>query len=179
MTQENKWKWLLGIFLIILLGIALYLSSRERYFNSYEFSKENFVTNRASKNYLDTIVQVGLDEMGIANHTVLIMNQSKQKDLGDGYQTQAYIINDENQSLILVDKNISRNSAIEILAHELIHLKQYHEKRLVILDSVNVEFEGEIYNINEIPYDRRLWETEAFSMGDILTNSIRYKLYEN
>lgn len=178
MKNESKWKWGLMIFILILLGIAIYYSTKEKYFNPYEFSKENFVTNRARGNYLDTIVHAGIDVLGIKNHTILLQNQASNKDLGDGYETQAYIITVGNQSAIFIDKNISRSIAIETLSHELIHLKQYIDGRLKLLETTYVEWEGEKINVLDLPYDKRPWEIEAFDKQRELENKIKQKLYE-
>lgn len=178
MKNESKWKWGLIIFILILLSIAIYYSTKERYFNPYEFSKENFVTNRAQGNYLDTIVHVGIDVLGIKNHSILLQNQISDKDLGDGYETQAYIITVGNQSAIFIDKNISRSTAIETLSHELIHLKQYIDGRLILLETTYVEWEGEKINVLDLPYDKRPWEIEAFDKQEELESKIKQKLYE-
>lgn len=179
MNTETKWKWAFIIFLILGLILALYLSTKPRYFNTYEFSKDNYVTNRASRDYLDTIVQVGLDELGIARNSVMIKDQPESKNLGNGYETLAYIVFSNDQSIIYVHRSIGRYKAIEVLSHELIHLEQYHQKRLVILDSVYAEWEGLRVEPKKIPYSLRPWEIEAFENSMELETKIKKHLYEN
>lgn len=60
-----------------------------------------------------------------------------------------------------------------ILCHEMVHLKQYLEKELVIdLEKKEFTWKGNKYD-NSIPYESRPWEREAFSLQNKL-----YKEYK-
>jgi predicted metallopeptidase len=74
---------------------------------------------------------------------------------------------------------MSRDEAIKVLSHELIHLKQYYTKKL-ILEKDKVIWDGrEVYQneINETKYEQRPWEAEAFAGQRGLENKIREILY--
>lgn len=66
-----------------------------------------------------------------------------------------------------------------ILCHELWHLKQYQEGRLVVSqDHKKVVWEGKEYD-NTKEYDTRPWENEAFSKQNKLWKSYKDSKREN
>ena len=170
MTKKNR--NILIIVLVIFLAIitAIVLTSKEKTFNVIELGKENAVLNRTQKNYLDTIVSVGLNELGISGITVLIDPLNKELTTGE-YEIQAHIIGTQNQFIIFTEM-FSREKSIEVMSHELIHLQQYNSGRLVKTNG-GVIWEGyHIHSIGDIPYLARPWELEAFVLGENLKKSL-------
>jgi hypothetical protein len=72
---------------------------------------------------------------------------------------------------------MSRVESIQTLSHELIHLKQYNDHKLVITEEV-VYWNDEIVNLDEINYGQRPWEIEAFSKQNKLTQEIKKELFD-
>ena len=176
--MKNKWSILFVVFLLLLVALAIFLSIKpEKTFNVIELSNKNLVSNRGSKTYLDTIVQVGLDQMGIEGETVIVKEQPVARDLGDEFESEAYIIYQKGQSIIFITPRINRMSAIEIISHELIHLEQYRKDRLQILKGGYVCWENDTIDITTTPYDKRPWEDEAFNYGPLLEEDIKLILY--
>ena len=177
--KNNKWTILFVIFLLGLIGVAIYFAYKpETPFKTIELSNKNFVLNQGSRPYLDTIVQVGLTQMGIEGHTMVIKEQSSQRDLGDDFTSEAFIIYRNNQSIIFIKPSLKRYNAIEILSHELIHLQQYLDERLVPLDKGYVCWENDTLDLTKLPYKDRPWEEEAFNYGPLLEEDIKSILYE-
>lgn len=177
--MKNKYTILIIVGVLLLLSLLIYLGTRpEETFKRVELSNKNFVLNRGSRPYLDTIVQVGLDKMGIENHTLLIKEQTNEINLGDDIFTEAFIIYKNNQSIIFIKPSLKRTNAIKIISHELVHLQQYLDERLVILGKENVCWENDTINLPSIPYDKRPWEIEAFNYGPLLEEDIKSILYE-
>ena len=176
--MKNKWSILFVVFLLLLVALAIFLSIKpEKTFNVIELSNKNLVSNRGSKTYLDTIVQVGLDQMGIEGETVIVKEQPVARDLGDEFESEAYIIYQKGQSINFITPRINRMSAIEIISHELIHLEQYRKDRLQILKGGYVCWENDTIDITTTPYDKRPWEDEAFNYGPLLEEDIKLILY--
>ena len=153
---------------------------REQTFNMIDIQTTNMVSNRTDTDYLDSIVYVGLNEMNLDSIAITIKQISPevQAMFDSESQLKAHIIGKENQYIIFVDE-MSRDEAIKVLSHELIHLKQYYTKKL-ILEKDKVYWDGrEIYQteINETEYNRRPWEAEAFAGQRSLENKIREILY--
>ena len=177
--MKNKWSILFVIFLLGLVGVAIYFAYKpEKTFRTIELSNKNFVSNRGSRTYLDTIVQVGLDKLEIEGEVVMVKNKLETKDLGNDYETEAYIIYKEGQSIIFVKPNISRIKAIEVISHELVHLDQYRTERLKVLNLGLVCWENDTIDLLEIPYNKRPWEEEAFNYGPLLEEDIKNILYK-
>lgn len=168
---------------ILLLSIILYLVTRpEKTFTRIELTKNNFVLNRASESYLDTIVSIGMDELNMVGLTILIRNMESPQQIDGGYETQGYIVSRKgggSDYLIYIKKGIDRNKAITVLSHELIHLKQYQSCELIWLGNESVIWkENEYTDITQIPYMERGWEIEAFEKSPELNKSITDILYE-
>lgn len=176
----NNKNWTIGfvIFALILFILVLVISKPEENFKTIELSNKNFVSNRGSRTYLDTIVQVGLDQLGIEGETVMVKEQFQERDLGDEFESEAYIIYQQGQSIIFIRPNVNRLKAIEIISHELIHLNQYRMDRLQILKGGYVCWENDTIDIATTPYDKRPWEEEAFNYSPLLEEDIKSILYE-
>lgn len=176
--MKNKYTILIVVGVLLLLSFLIYIGTRpEETFKTIELSNKNFVSNRGSKTYLDTIVQVGLDQMEIEGETVMVKEQPVQRDLGDEFESEAYIIYQKGQSIIFIKPKLTRLKAIEIIAHELIHLEQYRTGRLEILKDGYVCWENDTIDLPNTPYDKRPWEEEAFNYGPLLEEDIKSVLY--
>lgn len=173
--KKLKLKWV--ILFIIVVGIIIFLLSRikEKPFNQIELDKNNVITNKTEVAYYDTILHVGLNELGI-DSTYLIVMPFAGATMGE-LDLQAYILGNETQFMVYMKKT-SRMRAIEFLSHELIHLKQYHEGRLQKVDNRLMTWEGETLDGMNIPYKQRPWEAEAFAEQHELYKKIKAKLYE-
>ena len=153
---------------------------KEQTFNRIDIETTNMIANRTDRDYLDSIVYVGLNELNLDSVAITIRQISPdvQAMFDSESQLKAHIIGKGNQYIIFVDE-MGRDEAIKVLSHELIHLKQYYTKKL-ILEKDKVYWDGEeIYQreINETEYQRRPWEAEAFAGQRGLENKIREILY--
>ena len=195
---KKYYKWIIGV-VVLLLVLLLVLNYnkkqafyerlqgalqfgvyKEQTFNRIDIQTTNMVANRTDRDYLDSIVYVGLNELNLDSVAITIRQISPdvQARFDSESQLKAHIIGKENQYIIFVDE-MSRDEAIKVLSHELIHLKQYYTKKL-ILEKDKVYWDGrEIYQteINETEYQRRPWEAEAFAGQRGLENKIREILY--
>ena len=195
---KKYYKWIIGV-VVLLLVLFLVLNYnkkqafyekiqsalqfgvyKEQTFNRIDIETTNMVANRTETNYLDSIVYVGLNEMNLDSVAITIRQISPdvQAMFDSNSQLKAHIIGKGNQYVIFVD-DMSRDEAIKVLSHELIHLKQYYTKKL-ILEKDKVIWNGrEVYQteINETKYEQRPWEAEAFAGQRGLENKIREILY--
>ena len=196
--MKKYYKWIIGVvvLLLIIFSVVRYNKKqvfyekiqnalkfgiyREQAFNRIDIQTTNLIANRTDRNYLDSIVYVGLNEMNLDSVAITIRQISPevQAMFDSNSQLKAHIIGKGNQYIIFVDE-MSRDEAIKVLSHELIHLKQYYTKKL-ILEKDKVYWDGkEIYQreINETKYEQRPWEAEAFNGQRGLENKIREILY--
>ena len=195
---KKYYKWIIGITILLLVIFSVFKYNKkqafyekiqsalqfgvykEQTFNRIDIQTTNMVANRTDRDYLDSIVYVGLNELNLDSVAITIRQISPdvQARFDSESQLKAHIIGKENQYIIFVDE-MSRDEAIKVLSHELIHLKQYYTKKL-ILEKDKVYWDGrEIYQteINETEYQRRPWEAEAYAGQRGLETKIREILY--
>lgn len=177
--NNMKTKHWVIIVVLFLLGLVVWLANRpERTFVDYKFKETNQVFNLHETVWMDTIVQVGLDQLEIEDQLVIIKTQRAKRDLGNDLETEAYIQTNGQQYVIWIRPGLSRAKAIDVLAHELIHLKQYYTEKLVVLNGARVVWDGEIIDdITQLDYLTRPWEREAFELAPDLAKQIKGQLW--
>lgn len=197
---KKYWKWIVGIILIILLSLFLiHESFKERLMQRIEFLLEvgtykeeefieidiettNITLNYTDRLYLDTIVKVGLKQMGLDDNIVVSIrpiSDEVQQRFDSEMILQAHIMGKGNQYALFVD-DMSRYEAIKVISHELVHLKQYRSEKL-ILNKNSVIWDGREYSeweINDMDYMRRPWEREAYDEQRWLSSTLNELLYE-
>lgn len=176
---------ILGVFIFLLLIIYIMFRPHSKSVDKFkivEFKQENVILNQTNKPYLDTILHIGLKHLNIKGVTILVkdLNSEIKNSLteGNGLITEAFILGDKNQYIIYID-NFNRLKSIIVLSHELIHLKQYHDERIIDYDDEMV-WDNIIYTNEEIKdmyYFNRPWEKEAFDNQEELNKKIKNDLY--
>lgn len=189
-----KVKWIIGIILLIIVGFILFKKSfldglkfkmnigiyQEQTFKQFDIETTNMVSNRTEDNYLDSVVYVGLNELGMDSIAVTIRpitDEVKQQFDSEG-TLKAHILGRGRQYIIFLD-DMGRDESIKVLSHELIHLRQYVTQKL-ILHKNEVIWDGKVisgYEVSESKYNDRPWEIEAFAEQRQLESKIRNILY--
>jgi hypothetical protein len=152
-------------------------------FKPVVLSERNLIWTTTEWSYLDTIISVGMDELGIENTEVLTqeMNErikNKFEESSEGIELKAYVAPWVRGYVICVAGDLGRDAAIDVISHELIHLVQYADSSLVVEDGTEVIWLGAKYDILHIPYDERPWEKAAFRKHPELARKIRAKILE-
>lgn len=179
--MKNKKLWIGAAITILIIISITFLTSKEKHFSPIGLDKkENFVIDRTDEKYMDTIVYIGLKELGIKNVVVTVRyipngTTSFEKDM-DLY---GYIIGGQNgQFIIFIKKHGSRSTNLHTLSHELIHLKQILKKDLIKVGPDAV-YKNIVYpNANNIEYKDRVWEIDAELEGIELSKRINKTLYK-
>lgn len=176
--MKNTWLIIVGA--IILIGLSAFfiitLTKEEKYFNHVELSDNNQIVNSLKETYYDTILSVGLDQVNLNGVVVVVSelsNGAKNQFNGD---LKAHIRYYNGIYYLFID-GFSREEGIEVISHEIIHILQYNTGQLYY-DNEFVIWETQPYDINEIEYDGRPWEREAFNRSPSLSNKISQILYE-
>jgi len=192
--MTTKLKWIIGIILLIIIGFILFRKSfldglkfkmnigiyQEQTFKQFDIETTNMVANRTEDNYLDSVVYVGLNELGMDSIAVTIRpitDEVKQQFDSEG-TLKAHILGRGRQYIIFLD-DMGRDESIKVLSHELIHLRQYVTQKL-ILHKNEVIWDGKVisgYEVSESKYNDRPWEIEAFAEQRQLESKIRNILY--
>jgi hypothetical protein len=157
----------------IILALLIYFIVSADYnlkFNKVNFNDNNVVLNQSVPKYMDTIVLAGLHVLDCENTKVMIkkMDSFNISDVN----VKAYIIRYDFGYIIWI-KDLSKMEAMLVLSHELVHLKQYDENRLVIMNNSIIWNKDDVYHSGEMPeYSQRPWEIEAFENQNDVKNKI-------
>lgn len=172
--MKKYWKQI--VFALVLIAVLTYivLDSKEHTFKRVDLKTSNLVLNMTDRKYLDTILVTGLNISKIDSTAIIIRDLPEGQTIGD-LELRGSIFNTGKCYLIFI-KKASREESIKILSHELIHYRQYYDKRLFINDK-QVIWEGKDYSKTLIEYDKRPWEIEAFLHADELEKKLKLKLY--
>lgn len=174
--KNNIVKILIGvILLIILLFLIFRTNSGDKPFNQVELKGNNYIHNEKFPTFYDTILNVAMDEVNLTGYNVII------RELSDGAKNQfdgelKAHIRYENNDFYLFTQRMSRNEAIEVLSHEVIHMLQYSSGNLSYSNG-NVTWMGEVLELNSKEYEQRPWENEAFQKQSQLISLVEKSLY--
>jgi hypothetical protein len=175
MNKKKIIIWILVLIALVTIFILLY--KPEKSFSRIELNKSSYVTNNTKYPYIDTIIHVGLDSIGIKGVAIQVRELTKESKaaLGENVELKGALYGYGNQYLMFVSEG-SRQNHISIVSHELIHLRQYYTNRL-IYNGTFVYFDSVKYNLSDVDYFSRPWEKEAFEKETKLSNQIISKLY--
>lgn len=157
------------ILLLLLFLISTNIYAKRAY-KELLIENNNYVFNLTNVYYLDTIVHAGLIYLDI-NNVIVTIRPITDDNLRDYV---AYIQNSENQYIIWI--NESNSDILKILSHELIHLKQYNNKDLIIVEEYAI-WKNDIYYIDYTEYEDRPWEYESYIGENKLKNEIIKMIY--
>ena len=138
------------------------------------------ITNNTYEPYLDSVVYAGLQSLGIKKANILILPFDRIRIYSGSTKDKidaAIYYNGYNYLLYV--RTLPKKGYLKVIAHELIHLKQYYNGDL----SVNNEYvvwkgkrtSVDIINIQS-NYCSRPWEKEAFENQLDLAEKINNKL---
>ena len=63
-----------------------------------------------------------------------------------------------------------------VIAHELVHVKQYQDQRLRDAGPMQIYWEGDVFIFDPNNYHKQPWEAEAYGMQDFWATKIRNRL---
>ena len=117
--------------------------------------------NSYSQNNLDSIVSRGIAALGI-DVLVDVFYIENTKVVSDA---EALLTGGNGVYSIYLRKSLTLEESKIAICHELIHIYQYETKSLIKKGNGIVIWNGINYSYNDIPYEDREWEAEAFNKG--------------
>lgn len=141
--------------------------------------KPHVIINNTNITFIDTIVRIGLNELELKRTRVYIeyvdMDLVSRTQMKTGQRIKAYIVARGEVYTIYIGK-YSKRSTIKYIAHELIHLKQYQDKKLHITED-GVLYDNHTYQHPQwMEYGDRPWERDAIKNSYYLRKSIKKQL---
>jgi hypothetical protein len=135
------------------------------FFTIYFNCNANVIINNNINNdsLYSKIITKSCELLQIDSIFIIISEKSFNNDMMDGDRGSINMLNSKTFYLN-VEKNMSKGEAITILVHEIQHIKQLLEKRLVIRKNF-VWYEGIIYTASNSVYENRPFEVEAIKVS--------------
>ena len=180
--MKNKLFKIIGVILLIIISFfILYkiLNNKQPIMKEIIFTDKNEVVNNTRTSGLDTIVHVGLQKLNIDNISVFIslLTAKSNMNIDDDIDIVAYTTKFGDNLYSIYIKEDSQINSIEVIAHELIHLKQYYTGRLIVEDN-NILWLGKKVDVKSYSnYISRPWEDEAYHQQKDLYNEIKKVIY--
>lgn len=180
--MKNKlYPYLIGTLVVTAIAVGIYYSeekSSKPFVQTEIENKSNVVFNETNQSYYDTIILTGLEILGIQDVGVNVnplTNQAKENFAKQGGELSAHIREFYGSYYLYIDPT-PKDEAIDVIAHELIHLKQYNSGELKY-DNKVLTWKSKTYSPYELPYGERPWEIDADDKGYELAQLIKQKLY--
>lgn len=163
---------LLGLLFILFCGFYYFTNDqKEEYFNEVVLSENNLIINNVLPKYIDTILSVGLDHAGLVGVTIVVNEMSGvAENMIPDYELKAHVREWEGIFYLFIG-SVNKQEAIRVLSHEIIHIHQYYSQELNYFDG-KVYWKGDEYDLNDISYDQRPWEEDAFDRERSLSNDV-------
>ena len=169
----------IGTILCIFLLLITVLSTNtdKTHIKPIELNNTELIHNRTNISYYDTIISVGLNKLDIKEHIIVKNLPEHMLPKNNNLEVKALIYPQNNYYVIRIIPQRSKKEALRILSHELIHLRQYVNKEIIIDGKNNVFWKGREYIINPDNYYNRPWEDEAFRLQDSLSKEISEDIF--
>lgn len=178
MKNWKEYLIILGIVIFLIWLIPIINKQSEVTFNDVKLDDStNMIVNQTSNSYYDTVLYLGLTELGIRGIFVDVRNLSNnsiENSESRGIDISAHI-RENNGNYYIFTSELSHHESINVLSHELIHLQQYHTGKIKY-NNDTVTWNGKKFGREEIPYKFRPWEIEAEDLGYELSKELTKKL---
>jgi hypothetical protein len=179
MKEINRLKYIIVILIILLttLLISIAADSTEKPFNQIELSENNQIVNNTAISFLDTIASVGLDAAGITGvHLEIYKLTDEAKDNFSGGELNAHIRYHNGIYYMFIDE-MSRQKSITVVSHEIVHINQYQTGMLDYLGDRDILWNGELISLDNVEYENRPWETDAYLKETEISTKVSGILY--
>jgi hypothetical protein len=176
--KNNKLLILVGL---VVLGLGVFIiydsqTKEEPSFKPVELKQENSVINGSLPSYYDTIVNVGLELVGIEGVTVTIEELPEEVKKTFNGELNAHVRYLDGRFYLFIDP-LNKRKAITVISHEIVHMRQYLDGTFKY-DDGRITWNGRAYLLEDITYDDRPWETEAFQLEGQLASQISEVVYQ-
>lgn len=162
------------------LIIILIVTRNNKEFNYVDYEQNNSIVNRIDIDEIEWITHHSLNEVGLRGYALIISNLSPDLyAIFDGYSMQATIYQVQDSVYYMqIRNNLSINEYLTIIPHEIIHMQQFADNRLVLIEPGIVEFDKKRYVLEYTNYNNRPWEREAVTEGLIISNKLYKQFYQ-
>jgi len=169
---------------ILALGLIIYLISRipKKEIDSFEFPATIEVVNHTENEVVDTITMVILNKvMGYDEMKIDIYDMPEIFKNTEETELIAFITDvpfEDHRYKIYLKENVRIGDLLNVLPHEMAHLKQHEDGRLQVIEGEGYVWEGDSSLYSDVTYDERPYEKEAYIQGPIIKRKLTNILYK-
>jgi hypothetical protein len=183
MSDTKFIRWLIfGLVVIVAMFIFVLTEPKEKEPKPvFEFPSSIVVNNFSNKSYIDTIAMVTLydvlelDSINLSIHDMPIGMSNENHTLA-GYITANPF--QRHTYFLFVDPQCTTVSNIELIAHEMSHVKQYESGDLKpLMDNSGVIYKGDTIRSAKVKYMDRAHEIDAFAQELIIAKLLNKMIY--
>lgn len=122
----------------------------------------------------EEVIAIGLKELDLDVNIILVDLQPRLHNTERGYELNGVVSSfGENTYKIKLRTGMTSTAIISTIAHELIHVRQYHTGQLRQTSMGTVTYKGKKYKHERLVYKDKLWESDAYLEGRTLSWKIR------
>lgn len=152
---------------IILLSLFLNLISHDRDIN---------VINIIPNDIIETTIKVSSDLLDVDDTLIFVLpiKDSVAATFAKKHNKQlsGFIIPGNNVFSIYIDASLTGDQLMEVICHEMIHLKQIQSGDLKLTKEYHFIWKGRFKHKNT-PYNERYWEKEAYNRQGSLFRRVK------
>lgn len=172
-------KILYGLVVLMIIVVLFLIKPDPKVLNSnVDFVGNNKVINSLPNTYVDTLMRVGLDVMGIDSVLIFVtpFNESIRQKINERNDLDVHALIEGNGNVYYVYvKDMSFRKTTKVLSHELVHLEQKLRGDLTVTNDGFLW--KNTYYPNTVEYQQRPWEREAFKRESDIQNKIEKIIY--
>lgn len=179
-----KKSWVIAIIVAIILAISIIIFfsiRREKTKNRFEFPSTLVVNNYTPYEGADTLAMIILNKILMYDTMKVNIYDMRNMFSGGEIQLAGFIVKDrfEPHSYNLFVRTKDLPITIKtFLSHELSHLKQIEIGDLIQLQGdTNIIYKGDTINYFKVPYNKRLYEIDAFTNQLMIEKRVNFFLY--
>ena len=138
------------------------------------FKYNEYINENYKKDFHNNILNYIINYLKI-NSSCILLNKSLEFNKKNSTQSMAGVRCENNKYYIFIDFNETDFGFVRRLSHEMVHVKQIEDGRLILLKNGDIEFDSKIYskidyvnNYHDIDFP---FEIEAFEQEKEIANS--------
>lgn len=189
MTKDNKKDLFVGLILSFMVVVSTILIFQKKFsddskgFVSIDMNTPNIIYNMQVDKAIDTILVVGLRAYDLKDTKIFvryITPEQRQAFSQQGMTLNAYTLGGKENSYLITLIKTDTDQTISLIAHELAHVKQLADKRIIIDETqLKITWLGKDISKNIPAYNDRPWEIEAFKKEAEMSAIMKKILYGN
>ena len=126
------------------------------------------------------IAEIAIDELGLDVEVEIVDLDTSKMYIQPNSEVKAVVGGSGHKKYkIKLLSRLTTSTAIQVISHEVWHIKQYESGDFSVISARDAMFKGRVIKrYHQVPYSRRPWEIEAHIEGRKLSSKVRKRWSE-